>query len=84
MKKVFCRYFNKKLIFGKQGFSGFPNALKNKNNNYRLTKKVLKIDKNLLLKNIQLYYDNKNLKRDIEWKLINSEKFFNNFLKETK
>ena len=73
-------YFDKKLIFVKQGFSGFPNALKNKNDNYSLTKKVLKIDKNLLLRNIQLYYDSKNLKRDIEWKLINCEKFFDNFL----
>ena len=69
LKKIFCKYFDKKLIFVKQGFSGFPNALKNKNDNYSLTKKVLKIDKNLLLRNIQFYYDSNNLKRDIEWKL---------------
>tara|TARA_Y100000590_G_C15745157_1_gene1021726 strand:+ start:3401 stop:5200 length:1800 start_codon:yes stop_codon:yes gene_type:complete len=80
LKKIFCKYFDKKLIFAKEGFSGFPNALRNKNDTYSLTKKVLKIDKNLLLRNIKLYYDNKNLNRDIEWKLINCEKFFNNFL----
>ena len=83
LKKIFCKYFDKKLIFAKQGFSGFPNALKNKNDNYSLTKKVLKIDKNLLLRNIQSYYDSKNLKRDIEWKLINCEKFFDNFLNKS-
>ena len=83
LKKIYCKYLSKKLIFPKEGFSGFPNALKRKNDNYKLTKNLLKIDKNFLLRNIRAYYDNKNLKRDVEWKLINSEKFFDNFCNKT-
>jgi hypothetical protein len=83
LKKIYCKYLSKKLIFSKEGFSGFPNALKRKNDNYKLTKNLLKIDKNFLLRNIRAYYDNKNLKRDVEWKLINSEKFFDNFCNKT-
>ena len=44
LQKIFCKYFDKKLIFAKEGFSGFPNAFRNKNDTYSLTKKVLKID----------------------------------------
>mgnify|MGYP003951808421 FL=1 len=83
LKKIYCKYLSKKLIFSKEGFSGFPNALKRKNDNYKLTKNLLKIDKNFLLRNVRAYYDNKNLKRDVEWKLINSEKFFDNFCNKT-
>ena len=83
LKKIYCKYLSKKLIFAKEGFSGFPNALKSKNDNYKLTKNLLKIDKFFLLRNVRAYYDNKNLKRDIEWKLINSEKFFDNFCNKT-
>jgi asparagine synthase (glutamine-hydrolysing) len=80
LKKIFSKYFDKKLIFSKQGFSGFPNALKAKRKKYELTKKVLKIEKSLLLKNIRSYYDKKNKSRDMEWKMINSERFLNIFL----
>lgn len=80
LKKIFSKYFNEKLIYPKEGFSGFPNSLKRKSNNYYLTKKSIKVDKKILLKNINKYYDLKNLKRDVEWKLINTEKFLHNYL----
>ncbi len=79
LKKIFSKYLDKKLIFPKEGFSGFPNSLRRKSQNYYLTKKLLKVDKKMLLKNINKYYDVKNLNRDVEWKLINTEKFLSNF-----
>ena len=67
LKNIYQKYFNQGLIFKKEGFSGFPNSLRQKVeiNNFQTTKKVL--DMNLKLNN--------NLKPDLEWKLINMEIF---------
>jgi asparagine synthase (glutamine-hydrolysing) len=78
LKKVFLKHFSKKLIFKKQGFSGFPNEtsqyLGNKND--YLIKKLFKI-KNYKKKIV-------NLDRGTEWKLINTEMFLSNVVKLNK
>lgn len=69
LKKVFLKYFPKKLIFKKQGFAGFPNETSKylkKENNY-LINKIYKI------KNFQKKI--KNFDRANEWKLINTEMY---------
>ncbi len=68
LKKIFLKYFSKKLIFKKQGFSGFPNELKpilkNKNLNY--------------LHNFKILDKINNFDRNTEWKVINLKIFFEN------
>ena len=72
LKKIFLRYFSKKLIYKKQGFSGFPNE-----------SKVL-IKKNFFYKVNELlntsFSENSKITRELEWKLLNLEFFlkFNN------
>ena len=68
LKKIYLKYFPKKLVFKKQGFSGYPNEMKRylKYKNYNNISK--NIDINLDLK--------KNISRSLEWKLINLELFF--------
>ncbi len=79
LKKIFCKYFDKKLIYKKAGFSGFPNSLKYKNNKYPLTNDIIGINQKKLYKYKKFYYDKKNFLRDMEWKLINTENFLNAF-----
>jgi asparagine synthetase B (glutamine-hydrolysing) len=71
LKKIFLNYFPKKLIYKKQGFSGFPND----------TKILLK--KNLFFRVNKLLNTNFNkgskISRDLEWKLLNLE-FFLKFI----
>ena len=73
LKKIFLKYYPTKLIFKKQGFSGYPNELKP----ILRDKKFSIIKKKNILKNIKLNNDKK-----LEWKLVNLqiyfEKFFNN------
>jgi len=78
LKKIFIKIFNKKLIYKKEGFSGYPNDAKNimKIYNFNLTNKFLKINKLIKSK----YYDSKNFKRDLEWKFINTEIFLKKYL----
>jgi asparagine synthase (glutamine-hydrolysing) len=78
LKKIFINIFNKKLIYKKQGFPGYPNDVRGimKIYNYNLTNKFLKIEKLLKTK----YYDSKNFIRDLEWKFINMEIFLKKFL----
>ena len=70
LKKLFIKYFNKKMIFKKEGFSGFPEALHKKN-----------LELNKYLKNIEVlqkslsYYDPQNYDRDLNWKISNVELF---------
>jgi len=69
LKKLFIKYFSKKLIFKKQGFSGFPNEMASylgKSRNYKILKEL----KPSKLKKIN--------KKEI-WKIINSEFFIRNF-----
>jgi asparagine synthase (glutamine-hydrolysing) len=79
LKKIFLRYFNKKLIFKKEGFSGFPESLTKvlKNKDFFITKKLLNINN---IKSNLAYYDKKNYKRDIIWKLTNTEFFLKNHM----
>ncbi len=79
LKKIFSKYFDKKLIFKKAGFSGFPNSLKYKNDMYPLTRDMIGINQKKLYKYKKSYYDKKNFLRDMEWKLINTENFLNAF-----
>tara|TARA_Y100000816_G_scaffold251463_1_gene201950 strand:- start:544 stop:2298 length:1755 start_codon:yes stop_codon:yes gene_type:complete len=66
LKKLFAKYFDNKYIFEKQGFSGFPNEVKNH------SKIKFKYIKRLLGKrNFNKY----KTKRDFEWKFINLELF---------
>ena len=79
LKKIFSKHFNKKLIFKKEGFSGFPDSLTKvlKNKDFLITKKLLNIND---IKNNLAYYDKKNYKRDIIWKLTNTEFFLKNHM----
>ena len=72
LKKIYIKYFNKKLVEKKEGFSGFPNSLR-KNlriNNFQTTKKVL-----------NMIVTDKTLKPELEWKLINMELFLREYEK---
>jgi asparagine synthase (glutamine-hydrolysing) len=78
LKKIFCKYYDSKLIFSKQGFSGFPNSLI-KSKKFLLTKKIIN-NKPYTTNNSKNYYDKRNLRRDLNWKFINCEKFLQYFL----
>ena len=69
LKKIFFKHFNKKLIFRKQGFSGYPNdarILLRKEKKYSRINK-LKLDFKEFKKNFS--------QRAYEWKLLNLELF---------
>ncbi len=69
LKKVFLKYFSKKLLYPKQGFSGFPNEMKKylpSFNNYLIKKK-----KNFLNQKLK----HNKLSRSMEWKICNTEFF---------
>tara|TARA_A100001015_G_scaffold106714_1_gene118443 strand:+ start:1716 stop:3461 length:1746 start_codon:yes stop_codon:yes gene_type:complete len=71
LKKVFLKYFPKKLLLEKQGFAGFPNETK-----VYLPKKKISF-KNMFNKkafSIKKAYD-----RNFEWKVINTKFFLNRF-----
>ena len=73
LKNLFINYFNKKLVYKKQGFSGFPNEAKRllgKKNQFKMLNKT-KI-------NYSQYKKFSNF-RSYEWKLINLELFLRNF-----
>ena len=72
LKKLFIKYFDKRMVFKKEGFSGFPEALYKKNIN--LNKFIKNIE---ILKENSFYYDNSNYSRDLEWKVSNINMFFN-------
>jgi asparagine synthetase B (glutamine-hydrolysing) len=75
IKKIFSKYLNSKLLFPKSGFSGFAENIKfNKKKSYDHVKNLLKLKKNKCL-----YYDKKNKQRDLNWKIINTENFLNEF-----
>ena len=78
LKKLFCKYLDKDLVYKKMGFSGHPNSIKT-NKFYPLTKKFADIDNKILSLSKKGYYDRKNFNRDMEWKLINTEGFLNVF-----
>ena len=70
LKKIFLKYFPKKLLFKKQGFSGFPNE----------TLKFLTKPKNFLInkfiipkKKINKFSD---LDNTTKWKILNYEHFY--------
>tara|TARA_B100001057_G_scaffold501155_1_gene621158 strand:+ start:887 stop:2635 length:1749 start_codon:yes stop_codon:yes gene_type:complete len=73
LKKIFSKKINTNLIFNKEGFSGFPNALGNKNSKYQRLNDLFKLDfsKKIL--------DSSKIDRNIEWKIINSENFLKFF-----
>ena len=76
LKKLFIKYFNKKLIFPKYGFSGFPNTIKmNKN----IAKQKIAKFLNLRFKNLSRNHYKKNELRDLNWKIININSFLNEF-----
>ena len=67
IKKIFLDFFPNKLIYKKQGFSGFPNEAKHKliKKNYKNINKILK----------QNFKFNSHINRAKEWKIINLELF---------
>ena len=75
LKKLFIKYFNKNLIFKKEGFSGFPEVFYNSYNN--LSKKL----NFSFLKKPSNYYDVENYNRDLSWKMSNLDLFFKNYYK---
>jgi asparagine synthase (glutamine-hydrolysing) len=75
LKKVFLKYFKEKLIFPKQGFSGFPNEMIK----HLSFKKKIKTEKKLKLKSIK--NNLQNLSKAEKWKICNTEHFLINNLK---
>ncbi len=69
LKKIFLKYFDKKLILKKQGFPGYPNYAKNilKEKEFKTIYNLLKIKK--------INKKDKLNSRDLEWKLINTQLF---------
>ena len=73
LKKLFIKYYPKKLIFKKQGFSGFPNEMASFLGNYNNFK---------ILDKFKLYNHKKYLKefdKKEVWKIINSEFFLKSY-----
>ena len=73
LKKLFVKYFDKKLILKKEGFSGFPEVFYKK---YNDLSKI--ISKNEIRNENKNYYDSKKYKRDLSWKISNLALFINN------
>lgn len=73
IKKIFEKYFDKKLIYKKQGFSGFPNNL----DNFLGSKKNYVVRDILNFKNYDNFINNLNTKS--LWKLNNTELFLRYF-----
>ena len=76
LKKIFAKYLDDNLIFKKSGFSGFPNSLKI---NRKLAKEKISKILNVKFKKVNNYYDQKNFKRDMDWKILNTNFFLNKF-----
>ena len=74
LKKLFVKYFDENLILKKEGFSGFPEIF------YKMKKDNINkiISKNCFIANKTNYYDQKNYKRDLSWKISNIELFLKN------
>ena len=73
LKKLFIKYYPKKLIFKKQGFSGFPNEMASFLGNYNNFK---------IFDKFKLYNHKKYLKefdKKEVWKIINSEFFLKSY-----
>ena len=73
LKKLFIKYFFKKLLLKKVGFSGFPEVFYNRdiNLNNFVPNRQIKLENNN-------YYDKTNYKRDLSWKISNLELFLKN------
>ena len=73
LKKLFMKYFDKKMIFKKEGFSGFPEVFykRDADINGFIPDITIKSDNNN-------YYEPRNYKRDLSWKISNLELFFKN------
>ena len=74
LKKLFEKKFNKKLIFKKQGFSGFPNEIKEflpPRKNFLLKKYDKSLSKMLFSK----------IGKSLEWKVLNTEYFLRTTVK---
>lgn len=73
LKKLFIKYFDRNLILKKEGFSGFPEVFYNRdfNLNSFVPNRIIKLENNN-------YYDQKNYKRDLSWKVSNLELFLKN------
>ena len=73
LKKIFLKYFPKKLIYKKQGFSGYPNEMRKflVHRDFNKLYKLLKSNK----KNINMGSST----REEEWKLVNLELYLENF-----
>ncbi len=70
LKKLFIKYFSKKLLLPKQGFSGFPNETTSRLGNpkkFRINSIIKKNKKNDLVR----FFRNK----EINWKITNLEYF---------
>ena len=72
LKKIFMKYFPQKLLFKKQGFSGFPNE------SGELLGDINKFNIFSFL-NIKKPNDLKDLNKATTWKLINLEYYLNNY-----
>ena len=78
LKKVFLKYFSKKLIVKKQGFAGFPNETKK----FLDKKSINNLHKLMPIKNFNKKFKAAN--RAIEWKLINVDTYLEKIVKKDK
>ena len=69
LKKIFVKLFSENLIYGKQGFSGFPNESSEYLNKY---------DEIKFNKVIKMFKSKFEINRDIYWKLLNIFYFLKN------
>tara|TARA_A100001037_G_C14611739_1_gene397604 strand:- start:142 stop:525 length:384 start_codon:yes stop_codon:yes gene_type:complete len=78
LKKVFSKYFSKKLILKKQGFAGFPNETKR----FLDKKLAYNVHKFMPIKNFDKMFKAED--RAMEWKLINVEMYLEKIVKKDK
>ena len=72
LKKLFCKYFDKNLLFKKQGFSGFPNE----------TGKHLGAYKDFNINKLNFFdkkIKNNKFDQSTKWKIFNTEFFLRNY-----
>ena len=74
------KYFDKRLIFKKSGFSGFPGKVKINNKFIKKAENLVNLKINI--KTNPNYYDKYNFYRDLSWKVKNVAGFLNYVVKK--
>lgn len=75
LKELYLKYLPYRSLLPKQGFAGFPNESKLYLEQYKKNNKEIKNFNNDIKEYLNLKIDEKDMTRDVEWKLINMDYF---------